>query len=227
MAFFFSAGGGGGLASSKRHLVEHVGLVERIMELVGDLLASATRCYPPSYRSRCNRAICPERGSPPSTRSCCARGAHHVCYASSARLSPRRSPRGLRADGLLHGRRFAGATPGSSLVNVNTALRVLRSSRLGIRSRLGMRFRAEAPQRLHVVARLEGLAPLGENLPQMGYPRAPFRSLGPVDVRCDVERPLVKLLIEVAPASAESRHVVEVHVADGVVRGGAAARGCW
>ena len=125
MAFFFSAGRGGGLASSKRHLVEHVGLVERIMELVGDLLASATRCYPPSYRSRCNRAICPERGSPPSTRSCCARGAHHVCYASSARLSPRRSPRGLRADGLLHGRRFAGATPGSSLVNVNTALRVL------------------------------------------------------------------------------------------------------
>merc|ERR1712070_972958 len=85
-----------------------------------------------------------------------------------------------------------------------------------IRSRLGIRVRTEAPQRLHVVARLEGLAPLGENLPQMGYPRAPFRSLGPVDVRCDVERPLVKLLIEVAPASAESRHVVEVHVADGV-----------
>ena len=90
-----------------------------------------------------------------------------------------------------------------------------------------MRFRAEAPQRLHVVARLEGLAPLGEDLPQMGNPRAPFRGLGPVQLGGDVERPLIELLVDVAPATAESRHVVEVHVADGVVRGGAAARGCW
>ena len=58
-----------------------------------------------------------------------------------------------------------------------------------------MRFRAEAPQRLHVVVRLEGLAPLGEDIPQMRYPRTPFRGLGPVDLRRDVERPLVELLI--------------------------------
>ena len=58
-----------------------------------------------------------------------------------------------------------------------------------------MRFRAEAPQLLHFVARLEGLAPLGEDLPQMRYPRAPFRDIGPVDLRRDVERPLVELLI--------------------------------
>ena len=54
----------------------------------------------------------------------------------------------------------------------------------------------------------------------MGNPRAPFRGLGPVDLGGDVERPLIQLFLlidVVAPATAESRHVVEVHVPDGVV----------